>query len=462
MRFRWLSNTLGCASAVVVFSAMATTASAALSITDVGRYDFTDTSGSGARELSGLAYNGGSSYYSVGDQDALLHTLSIGIDSATGQISTASIGASPTTLVAGTGPTDQEAIAIQGSNILVTDEVGPILSAYDPLTGVQNGTSITTSTPGLGIYSSSRPNRAWESLTVFPANTATTLTANEDALSVDGPEASFTDGAVVRIQSMQMDASDSTATAIGQFAYQTDAINGDNTFVTNETSGLVELLALPNNSVLAMERAVGSGGYRIRVYEIHGGGATDISGLPGLDGLTPGVDYTPLAKSLLWEKSFHLTSNSNFEGITLGPSLSDGSTSVLLIADNASGPVLPIFGQHWMAEDQSLYALALTDTPAPGCTGPGGCLDGDWDHDGFVGLADLDYVLSHWNQVVFPGSVPDGDVDGFIGLGDLDWVLQNWNAGTPPAGQVSIPEPGSLWLLGAVWMGVCRRGADGR
>ena len=76
-------------------------------------------------------------------------------------------------------------------------------------------------------------------------------------------------------------------------------------------------------------------------------------------------------------------------------------------------------------------------------------LEGDLDGDGFVGITDLNIVLSAWNQAVPPGDpLADPSDDGFVGIEDLNIVLSNWNAGTPPGDIVDIPEPSSLTLLG--------------
>jgi uncharacterized protein YjbI with pentapeptide repeats len=78
-------------------------------------------------------------------------------------------------------------------------------------------------------------------------------------------------------------------------------------------------------------------------------------------------------------------------------------------------------------------------------------LIGDLDGDGFVGITDLNVILSRWNQPVPPGSLPSGDLsgDGFVGIEDLNAVLGTWNDSVPPPGiGSSVPEPGGAVLLG--------------
>ncbi len=76
-------------------------------------------------------------------------------------------------------------------------------------------------------------------------------------------------------------------------------------------------------------------------------------------------------------------------------------------------------------------------------------LDGDLNGDGFVGIDDLNLILSSWNQTVTPGSDTDPTGDGFVGIDDLNLILSNWNTGTPPTAQANIPEPATALLLSA-------------
>ena len=75
-------------------------------------------------------------------------------------------------------------------------------------------------------------------------------------------------------------------------------------------------------------------------------------------------------------------------------------------------------------------------------------LEGDLDGDGFVGITDLNIILSAWNQSSPPADpAADPTGDNFVGIEDLNLVLGNWNAGTAPPAS-AVPEPATLALLG--------------
>lgn len=89
-------------------------------------------------------------------------------------------------------------------------------------------------------------------------------------------------------------------------------------------------------------------------------------------------------------------------------------------------------------------------------------LDGDVDGDGFVGIADLNVILSNWNQAVPVGDRASGDLagngDGFIGVSDLNVVLSNWNQSLPPQDRSSglVPEPAGIALVAFGFLALCQ------
>ncbi len=89
-------------------------------------------------------------------------------------------------------------------------------------------------------------------------------------------------------------------------------------------------------------------------------------------------------------------------------------------------------------------------------------LDGDLNGDGFVGIDDLNLVLSTWNQSAPLANLrADASGDGFVGIDDLNAVLGNWNAGTPPADSANIPEPGAVMMVSLGGLAMIRRRAGG-
>ena len=62
------------------------------------------------------------------------------------------------------------------------------------------------------------------------------------------------------------------------------------------------------------------------------------------------------------------------------------------------------------------------------------------------------------SNVLPPWADADINNDGFVGIADLNIVLGNWNQGIPPAGgNVSIPEPASMAMLGLGGVALLRR-----
>ncbi len=303
----------------------------AASIVDPGFGPFPFTAG--PWELSGLTRVAEDRYYAVGDTGGLLVPLAIGVDAATGAV-TGVTSDSPVVLAGGV---DLEGVAWDAttSTVLVSDEVGPAIRRHDPMSGA---VLETVAVPP--IFASARSNRSLESLSLEAA-TGSLWTVNEDALVPDGPATTFAAGSVVRLQRF-----DAAGVPDAQWAYEIDPIPGA-PFSGLETSGVVEVLALPSGELLVMERSLSSLFFSLRIYQVDLAGATDTGALTSL----AGTSYNPVGKTLLWSAQGGF---SNFEGMALGPRLEDGSTSLLLIADDND------------TQSQALYPLRVVFVPEPG------------------------------------------------------------------------------------------------
>jgi hypothetical protein len=142
--------------------------------------------------------------------------------------------------------------------------------------------------------------------------------------------------------------------------------------------------------------------------------------------------------------------------VLLRGALADGSPfSFFLRSLNNATPNLGIgslyAGGHYIDPDATLTIMLISA--------------GDVNLDGFVGIEDLNIILSHWNQTGNPGQPIAGDInaDGIVGIEDLNVVLGNWNVGTPPSlDLISIPEPGTLGLGGLGVIGAYYRSRGDR
>jgi hypothetical protein len=98
--------------------------------------------------------------------------------------------------------------------------------------------------------------------------------------------------------------------------------------------GVTEMLALDQGGhFLSIERSFGlKSGFQIKLFQLASGGATDTSTIASLAGELRGI--APIRKQLLLDLSQLDIQLDNFEGLTFGPRLSDGSQSLLLVSDD--------------------------------------------------------------------------------------------------------------------------------
>jgi hypothetical protein len=319
-----------CLAVVLVLCAAAAARAQQWTVHDPGQGPVMVSSGdSGARQLSGITWAGGNRYYAVSDKVARLFSLSIDLDPHTGAVRHTAIAAG----VPLAGSRDLEGIAFdpEHDTVLVSDETGPGIREYRLADG---GLVRAIELPP--VFAHIRKNLSLESLSMAPDH-RTLWTANEETLATDGPISTTTTGSVVRLQRF-----DHAFRPAGQWAYVTEPLFGDLQLRgrDKESSGVSDLVALPDGGLIVLERAYGMGGLRIGLYEVDFAGATDVSELPSL----AGAHYTPVHKTRLWQRLFPTI---NYEGATLGPELSAGGRSLLLISDD--GHLQP----------QALYALRI-------------------------------------------------------------------------------------------------------
>ena len=359
-------------------------AASAVTITDPGQdvFDFTGS----ASELSGLAWQAGTTYFAVSDElnQRKISELGITLNPADGRITGASV-VRTLTLAEGS---DLEGIAWcrpRGTWFVSDEGQSPgggfirehILPDGNQLRAIEIPPPMLNTRQNFGFESCS-----WGAGALW--------TANEEALAQESALSTANPGSVVRLQKF-----DHAGRPAGQWAYLTDSFGFDNPQTTLERSGIADLLALPDGNLLVLERTLGIAffpSFRNRIYLIGFAGATDTATLRDLDEAA----YTPVTKTLLWEKNMGSVATRNFEGIALGPalpSIGDGSSySALLLADNGGGT------------QQHLYALIINGVTAPspveqwrqGFWGSGNAagpaaMDADPDDDGLPNL--LEYAL---------------------------------------------------------------------
>ena len=282
----------------------------------------------GAEQISGITYAGGNLYYAVDDNDRKLYPLTLPINLSNGSLASSGI-------MVGTGIEMENSHDMEGcafdpcsGKVWIAQETGALIREFDPDTG-----ALLRSAPVPAIQKQHVGNYSLEALTIS-GDGKTMWTANEESLTVDGALATNSVGSVVRLTKFTRDSVRDNWTPRGEWAYVTEPIGTAKD--SNTRSGVSGLCALPDGTLLVLERRCYQGGlfpdFSIRLYQVDFSGATDVSSIAALKDAT----YTATAKFLLWEYT-HESDMPNYEGICLGPRLDDGSCVLVLISDAGSG-----------------------------------------------------------------------------------------------------------------------------
>ena len=244
-----------------------------------------------AGNYSGVAYLGNNRYAVVDDksEDDGYYIFNITIDTIKGKILTVSDEGFVKT---GNGNTDLEGIAYNASQD--------------------------------SVYTIGERNTGKESLS-YNEQTHRFWTTTEAPMPEDGMPATPENGLTNR---MRLKCYDDNMTLAGEYLYEMDKPTAKSSG-RNHVFGVSELCALDDGSVLVLERE-----FRLARTGI---GTWCKCKLYIVNPKTTAVDNV-LKKSLLWESKTRLNvlsrSLANYEGMCLGPRLSDGRRLLLLIADS--------------------------------------------------------------------------------------------------------------------------------
>jgi hypothetical protein len=195
-------------------------------------------------------------------------------------------------------------------------------------------------TPSTGpVTQGVRSNASLESLTLSP-DERRLFTATESPLVQDGEAASSRAGGLVRV--IEYEGRGRAFEPRREFVYPIDPLPEPPFTPRFAVTGLVELLALGDRDFLALERGYaeeapqGRSVNHIRIFRMTLEGATDVSGLESLKGQSFATARKTLILDLANVKglSRELTNLDNFEGMTFGSVLPDGSRTLLLVSDD--------------------------------------------------------------------------------------------------------------------------------
>ena len=219
--------------------------------------------------------------------------------------------------------------------------------------------------PGHGV----RHNLAFEALTVTP-DSRYAIVATENALAQDGPKSSLETRSPARLARFDMRA----GSLVDEYLYWAEPVASPATLTDGlEVAGLVELIALDETRLLALERSFSMGaGNAIRLFLISLEGATDISSHESLAAIDL-ESVRPVTKKLLIDLDDLGVSLDNLEGMTFGPQLADGRRSLILVGDDNFN--YPIQVTQILAFAIGSEPMGISQVQGAGHTSP---LEGQW------------------------------------------------------------------------------------
>jgi len=297
--------------------------------------------------LSSIAYDAARDvYYSISDDQGQFgavrfYTLTVDVSDGSldpGDVAVVDVTAlqPPAGETYAPGTVDPEGLTLTADDTLVVTSEGVTSAGVDPWIREYrlDGSYVRDLTvpeqflvgPGTGV----RQNLGFESAAM--ANGPFLYAGGEAALAQDGPAATPTNGSVARILRFRLDEGQFARA----FASPVDPVTAvpvpPSAFSVN---GLVELLPLNNQFLLAMERSFSVGvGNAVTLHIVGLPGAEDVSTLDSL----AGADIQAVTKTEVLDLTTLGLTLDNLEGMTFGPGLANGRKSLLIVSDNNFTP----------------------------------------------------------------------------------------------------------------------------
>jgi len=296
----------------------------------------------GPASLSGITYAGGDLYYVIADNgdDIGLYPMTVMLASDGRSVSSYSISLDERVVLEGV--TDIEGVAYDpgSGNVWIADEGASSIAEYSTAGG-----SPIRQVDMPAVMERIASNCGLESLTIS-GDGLTMWTANEEALVCDGSRSSYSSPTTVRLVKFTRSRVDADWQLAAMYAYTTDKWHHQYGYGTAGRRGVSDLCALPDGSLLVIERELsssdGSGlGVDLfasfyRVSPAAFAAATDIQSFD--EGLSSRSDWSAVSKELMYDQTpsygeYWL----NYEGLCLGPRLSSGNTEILSVTDGGDG-----------------------------------------------------------------------------------------------------------------------------
>jgi len=304
--------------------------------------------------LSGITWVGGMRYYAVSDD---VFTGEVGLYPLTVELSSNGLSVvsckipPPANRIKLADAYDLEDVAFDSANgtVWAADETRGTVKEYRVADG-----SVVRMLPLPVDLRKTRSNLGVESLTLSEDGKTLWL-CTEEALTCDGPRSSPTTGTTVRLLKYARATAKDDFTLAGTYPYTTDAWSLAYDFKGKGRRGVSGLCALPDGSLLVLERELSFGGS----HALTAAATARLSFAIYHVDVGRGAPVAPMcAKVKFASGGGSVLTSGNYEGICLGPSLPTGQRSVLLISDAGDGvspprilPTVLSFPSHKQGEN---------------------------------------------------------------------------------------------------------------